>query len=269
MYFPICIALHIQMCKLISELGILNPGDEQICMLTRILQNISEHTKWFQIEEVYVILWLHFCFQQELFWWSVPPDSDPEFSKQHCCQINRHRLSNEKTNKWAKTTKQSNNPYNVKGWRRKMRKITPKKENHLQSTGRQMEETNGKRHLGGVPQKEKKHPGNMAAHTCNNTHIQTRTHASHAPYSKYHSPKQSAISLSAQSPSPPSFLLRALHPTCSEACWHTWLRDSAVLFLMMNYASAAVSLKNAITTMIRQMGLFCLAYAVHLLNGVE
>lgn len=37
-----------------------------------------------------------------------------------------------------------------------MRKITPKKENHLQSTGRQMEETNGKMHLGGVPQKEKK-----------------------------------------------------------------------------------------------------------------
>ena len=35
---------------------------------------------------------------------------------------------------------------------------------------------------------------------------------------------------------------------------------------MMNYASAAVTLKNAITSVIRQMGLFCLAYAVHLLR---
>lgn len=122
---------------------------------------------------------------------------------------------------------------------------------------------------------EKNRPGNMAAYTCNNgTRAQTRTHASQwlmLPILNI-TPQNSLLSRRLHNlhiPPPPLHPPRALHPTCSEACWHTWLRDSAVLFLMMNYASAAVSLKNAITTVIRQMGLFCLAYAVHLLNGVE
>lgn len=58
------------------------------------------------------------------------------------------------------------------------------------------------------------------------------------------------------------------HATCREAHWHTWLQDSGALYLLMNYASAAVTLKNAITSVMRQMGRFCLAYAVHLLSLV-
>lgn len=56
------------------------------------------------------------------------------------------------------------------------------------------------------------------------------------------------------------------HATCREAHWHTWLRDFDALYLIMNYASAAVTLRNAITSAIRQMGRFCLAYAAHLLS---
>lgn len=58
------------------------------------------------------------------------------------------------------------------------------------------------------------------------------------------------------------------YATCRAAHWHTWLRDFDALYLIMNYASAAVTLKNAITSVIRQMGRFCLAYAVHPLSPV-
>lgn len=58
------------------------------------------------------------------------------------------------------------------------------------------------------------------------------------------------------------------HATCREAHWHTWLRDFDALYLIMNYAFAAVTLKNAITSVMRQMGWFCLAYAAHLLSPV-
>lgn len=58
------------------------------------------------------------------------------------------------------------------------------------------------------------------------------------------------------------------HATCRETHWHTWLRDLDALYLIMNYASAGVTLKNTIPPVIRQMGCFCLAYAVHLLSPV-
>lgn len=65
-----------------------------------------------------------------------------------------------------------------------------------------------------------------------------------------------------------SYHLNLFNATCRGAHWHTWLRDFDALYLIMNYASAAVTLKNAITSVIRQMGRFCLAYATHPLSPV-
>lgn len=119
-----------------------------------------------------------------------------------------------------------------------------------------------------MKQKEKR--GKRGWCTCKHTHIHTNTMMTAVPILNITS-KHTLISPSAKSPYPRVRLVsehppHTLHPTCGEARWHTWLWDFVVLYLMMNYASAAVTLKNAITSVIRQMGLFCLAYAVHLLR---
>lgn len=204
---------------------------------------------------------------KKLLFWSVSPKNDSEFAKQHCCKINKHE--------WAKSTWLSKDPYKVKAVKWKI-EITKRKQ-FAKQTERLW--TNMERSIKEVFHRRKKRSSeNDDFYLQQHTQTRTRTHASQwlmLPILNITPQKQSSISLSAKSPFyplhppiTPSFPLPALHPTCSEACWHTWLRDSAVLFLMMNYASAAVSLKNAITTVIRQMGLFCLAYAVHLLNRV-
>lgn len=117
--------------------------------------------------------------------------------------------------------------------------------------------------------REKGHPN--LQHTLTHARISWRVPATpilnitpkHAPISPSAASPYSCVPLVSEQSLPPT---STPHPTCSEARWHTWLWDFVVLYLMMNYASAAVTLKNAITTVIRQMGLFCLAYAVHLLG---
>lgn len=114
-------------------------------------------------------------------------------------------------------------------------------------------------------------PVNMLTYLHAHTLTQTYTHSMMTAFLILNiTCKHIPVSLSEKSPylsEPP--VAASLRPTCRDARWHTRLWDLVVLYLMMNYASAAVTLKNAITSVIRQMGLFCLAYAVHLLRVLE